>query len=148
MKLAPPPPPSQIYNSTKSENLKATTASTLGRLLHYSPTLVAYVIDKFGVRLFVTGLTDSSSKVQTAAVNMLNMMLCQPDLSMRAKAALSEERSLVSNIMALLEHSMPLLRAKGIVAILLLCRWVGGGGRGCEGVSRAPYQIPHHDITT
>mmetsp|Transcript_37117 Transcript_37117/g.82576 ORF Transcript_37117/g.82576 Transcript_37117/m.82576 type:complete len:1288 (+) Transcript_37117:271-4134(+) len=112
----------QIYNTTKNENLKATAASTLARLLRHSPALVAFVIDKFGVRLFVLGLTDSSSKIQTAAVNMLNMALSQPDLSVRAKAALGEERSFVSNIMGLLEHSLPLLRAKGVVTILLLCR--------------------------
>uniref|UniRef100_A0A7S0S6G9 Protein kinase domain-containing protein n=1 Tax=Chlamydomonas leiostraca TaxID=1034604 RepID=A0A7S0S6G9_9CHLO len=112
----------QIYTSTKSENLKSTTASTLGRLLRHSPMLVAYVVDKFGIRLFVQGLQDPSSKVQVAAVNMLNMALSQPDLTVRAKAALSEERSLVPNLMSLLDHSLPLLRSKGVVAILLLCR--------------------------
>lgn len=114
----------QIYSSTKNENLKATAASTMARLLRHSPTLVAFVVDKFGTRLFVQGLQDSSSKVQTAAVNMLNMALGQPDLSTRAKASLSEERSLVTNLMGLLDHSLPILRAKGVVAIHLLCRCV------------------------
>ena len=59
----PPPPPLQIYNSTKNENLKATAASTLARLLRHNPALVSFVVDKIGVRLFVAGLTDSSSKV-------------------------------------------------------------------------------------
>lgn len=53
----------QIYSSTKSENLKATTASTLARLLRHNPTLVVYVVDKFGTRLFVAGLSDPNSKV-------------------------------------------------------------------------------------
>ncbi len=54
----------QIYNSTKNENLKATTASTIARLLRHSPQLVAFSVDKFGVRLFIQGLADSSSKVR------------------------------------------------------------------------------------
>jgi serine/threonine-protein kinase ULK4 len=53
----------QIYSSTKNENLKATTASTLARLLRHSASLVVYVVDKFGIRLFVAGLSDPSSKV-------------------------------------------------------------------------------------
>jgi serine/threonine-protein kinase ULK4 len=43
---------------------------------------------------------------------MLNLAISQPDLSMRAKAALSEERSLVPSLMALLDHTLPVLRAK------------------------------------
>ena len=61
--LPPPPPALQIYNSTTNENLKATAASTLARLLRHNPALVSFVVDKIGVRLFVAGLTDSSSKV-------------------------------------------------------------------------------------
>ena len=59
-----PPIPQQIFNSSKSENLKATTASTLSRLLRSSPPLVGYLLDKAGVRLITGGLADSSSKVQ------------------------------------------------------------------------------------
>lgn len=80
------------------------------------------MVDKAGVRLFVSGLSDSSSKVQTAAVNMLNLAVSQPDLSMRAKAALSEDSGLVPSLMALLDHTLLVLRAKAVVAILLLCR--------------------------
>lgn len=163
----------QIYNAGRGEHLKATTASTLARLLRHSPALVGYMVDKFGVRLMVSGLGDTSSKVQTAAVNMLNLALSHPELSTRAKvgtergwaascvlllceirrvhrshqlnfmtlhhwqkltvtnilpvalglqAALAEERSLVPALMALLDHALPLLRAKGVVAVLLLCR--------------------------
>lgn len=55
---------------------------------------------------------------------MLNMALSLPDLTVRAKAALSEERSLVPSLMQLLDHSVVVLRAKGLVAVLLLSRSV------------------------
>lgn len=42
------------------------------------------------MRLFVSGLSDPSAKVQVAALNMLNLALSQPDLTVRARAALSD----------------------------------------------------------
>jgi serine/threonine-protein kinase ULK4 len=55
---------------------------------------------------------------------MLNMALSLPDLTVRAKSALSEERSLIPSLMQLLDHSVLVLRAKGIIAVLLLARCV------------------------
>lgn len=45
-------------------------------------------------------------------------------LQVRAKSALTEERSLVPSLMAMLDHTLPSLRAKAVVALLLLCRLV------------------------
>jgi serine/threonine-protein kinase ULK4 len=53
---------------------------------------------------------------------MLNMALSLPDLTVRAKSALSEERSLIPSLMQLLDHSVLVLRAKAVTAILLLAR--------------------------
>ena len=53
---------------------------------------------------------------------MLNLVTSQPDLSVRAKSSLGEERGVVPGLMALLDHALPVLRAKGVIAILLLCR--------------------------
>jgi hypothetical protein len=60
---------------------------------------------------------------------MLNQLLSTPELLPRARAALAtEERPVVGAVMALLDHALPLLRAKGILAVVLLCRWGAGGG--------------------
>lgn len=74
-----------------------------------------------------TGLSDSSSKVQISAVNMLNQALSMPELHPRMVSILSEEKGLLPAVMALLDHSLPLLRAKAIVCIVLLCRWAAVG---------------------
>eukprot|EP00198_Chlamydomonas_reinhardtii_P009635 XP_001698972.1 predicted protein [Chlamydomonas reinhardtii] len=88
----------QLINATgRSEQLRATAASTLARLLRHSPTLVAHTVDKYGIRLF-------------------------PDLSTRARASLAEERGLLPGLIALMDHSMPLLRAKAVVTVMLLSR--------------------------
>ncbi len=46
----------------------------------------------------------------------------------RVRSALMvEERALMAGVMALLDHSVALLRAKGAVAVALICRCVGSG---------------------
>lgn len=71
----------------------------------------------------VTGLMDSSSKVQISAVNMLNLALSLPDLEPQLAGLLCQEQGLLPAVMALLDHSLPLLRAKAIISIVLLCRY-------------------------
>lgn len=61
----------QLMHAGKSEGLKSTAASTLSRLMRSSPALVNHVVDKFGVRLFLSGLNDNSSKVTTAWLGCL-----------------------------------------------------------------------------
>ncbi len=118
----------------------------LDLLCRHSPILVAHTIDKYGIRLFVGWLLEgtvsasasggggaggttgngnaggASSKVQTAALNLLNLTLAQPDLSSRARTSLAEERGLMPGLLALMEHSLPLVRAKAVVTMMLLSR--------------------------
>lgn len=44
-----------IYGSTKTENVRASAASTLSRLLRSSPGMVAGVLDRWGQHLLLTG---------------------------------------------------------------------------------------------
>jgi hypothetical protein len=53
---------------------------------------------------------------------MLNLALSQPELSSRQRSAFTEERGLAGALLALLDHQQPLLKAKAVVAVLLLCR--------------------------
>ena len=72
----------------------------------------------------VAALCTCGPQVQTAMVNCLNLVLSLPDLSTRARSALFEERPLLPHVIALLDHSLPLLRAKAVVSVLLMCRCV------------------------
>lgn len=72
-----------------------------------------------------TGLSDSSSKVQVSAVNMLNLALNRPEMAGGLAAKLQgQEQALLNALSGLLDHSLALLRAKAIVTIMLLCRCV------------------------
>jgi hypothetical protein len=78
-----------------------------------------------------TGLTDSSSKVQVSAVNMLNLALSQPESAAVLGPLLeAEQGTVLAALSGLLDHSLALLRAKALVTIMLLrrCACAGGGG--------------------
>lgn len=45
-----------IYNTTKTENVKATTASTISRLLRSSPTLLPVLLDRWGPQIILKGV--------------------------------------------------------------------------------------------
>jgi hypothetical protein len=51
-----------IYSSTKTENVKATVASTLSRLLRSSPGMMAGVLERYGQHLLLTGALSQRSK--------------------------------------------------------------------------------------
>lgn len=44
-----------IYSSTKTENVKATAASTLSRMLRSSPGMLSGVLERWGRPLLLTG---------------------------------------------------------------------------------------------
>lgn len=44
-----------VYNSTKTENVKATTASTLSRLLRSSPQLLPVLLEQCGPQIILQG---------------------------------------------------------------------------------------------
>jgi len=46
-----------IYNTTKTENVKATTASTLSRLLRSSPALLPALLDRWGPHILLKGVS-------------------------------------------------------------------------------------------
>lgn len=50
-----------VYNSTKTENVKATTASTISRLLRSNPELLPVLLDNSGVQLILQGTCSSNS---------------------------------------------------------------------------------------
>lgn len=72
--------------------------------------------------------------MQVAGVNLLNLALCQqPGASSGSNstaAGLSStllsahDADLMAALSGLLDHSLPLLRAKALVTVMLLCRWV------------------------
>jgi ABC-type arginine transport system permease subunit len=50
-----------VYNTTKTENVKATTASTLSRLLRSSPELLPVLLERCGPQILFKGMPGCSS---------------------------------------------------------------------------------------
>jgi hypothetical protein len=112
-----------ILSSSTTENVKATTASTLSRLLRSSPQLLQPFMQRWGAQLLLRGMSDSSSKVQVACVNILNLALSQPDAGAALGPQLAAlEGDVLAALAGLLDHTLPLLRCKALVTVILLCR--------------------------
>lgn len=85
----------------------------------------------------VAGLSDSSSKVQVSAVNMLNLALSQHESAAVLGPLLeAEQGTVLAALSGLLDHSLALLRAKSLVSIMLLRRCAGS--QAGTGPKRAP----------
>ena len=61
-----------IMTGAKLEQLRGTAASCLARAARYSPAVLQLVLDRYGIKLLVTGLRDPSPKVQQGSLNLLN----------------------------------------------------------------------------
>lgn len=69
--------------------------------------------------------------MQVAAINLLNLALSQPDAQQGLGPCLAEmEADLLAALSGLLDHSLPLLRTKAIITVMLLCRWARRGQAG------------------
>lgn len=95
------------------------------------------------------GLADPSSKVAAATLNCLNLSLAATAAAAAAGAPAGraggsaaatgasaplqqlasdeEQPHVLAALVAALDHSLPLIRAKAAVGLVLLCRWAGGG---------------------
>ena len=111
-----------IMSGAKSEQLRGTAASTLSRAARHSPAVLNLVLDKYGIKILVNGLRDTSPKVQQASLNLLNRGLA--DLGARARAALAAEdnRGLLPTLVALLERGSAVLRGKALLTLASLFR--------------------------
>lgn len=70
------------------------------------------------------GLTDGSSKVQVAFLNLLNQALSQPELAPQLAGLLGSQggQGLLPAVLGVLDHALPLLRAKAVVCVVQMCR--------------------------
>ena len=111
-----------IMSGAKSEQLRGTAASTLSRAARHSPAVLNLVLDKYGIKILVNGLRDTSPKVQQASLNLLNRGLA--DLGARARAALAAEdkSSLLPTLVTLLERGSAVLRGKALLTLASLFR--------------------------
>ena len=105
--------------TTSIDHMRSTTLSTLARLLRNNLALVAAFIEKCGLQLVMPCITEVGNiKVQTAAVNILNLALSQADLSARARSWLMEEKTLVRSLVKLLDHPVQVRWHKRMEAFL------------------------------
>uniref|UniRef100_A0A7I4CYJ5 Protein kinase domain-containing protein n=1 Tax=Physcomitrium patens TaxID=3218 RepID=A0A7I4CYJ5_PHYPA len=115
--------------AAKPENLRVTAGSCLVRLVRFQRTTILVVLDKITCKELVGGLAKGSGREQQVNINLINMALEGSSVMPMSKYlhALVEERSLVPNVVAMLEQGPEILRGKSLVCSALLCknrRWL------------------------
>lgn len=124
----------QLLTSITRSVLAGRTAVCVPVLCAQPPTqsLLVYALPCPRAPLPDAGLSDSSSKVQVSAVNMLNLALSQHESAAVLGPLLeAEQGTVLAALSGLLDHSLALLRAKALVSIMLLRRCAGSGGHRC-----------------
>ncbi|CAM6127262.1 unnamed protein product [Calypogeia fissa] len=112
-------------SAAKPESIRATAGSCLVRLVRFSPAVIPSVLDKLTFKDLVAGLARGSAREQQVSLNLLNMALVGSSvINNMGKYILSllEERTLVPNLIALLEQGLEVLRGKAFVCAGLLCK--------------------------
>ena len=108
----------RIATSSRSENLKATAASTLARMMRWRPELVQPLDDNHGVALLVAGANHGNSKVVQPFMTMLVVALRHA--SPRTKKSVADEKGLVLKMLKIMEHGHTVLKAKAVLCLALL----------------------------
>ena len=108
----------RIATSSRSENLKATAASTLARMMRWRPELVQPLVDNHGVALLVAGVNHGNSKVVQPFITMLVVAL--KHASPRTKKSVADEKGLVLKMLKIMEHGHTVLKGKAVLCLALL----------------------------
>ena len=109
-----------LVRDSKNDSLRAAAASALPRLCRHNRALTSTAYEKATISSLVALLADANVRVQLGVLNLINMLLL--DTSTPSSKRLRDDADFVPQIVKLLEHSTPAIRAKGLIAVQLLVR--------------------------
>lgn len=108
----------RIATGSRSENLKATAASTLARMTRWRAEIAQPLIDNHGTALLVAGINHGNSKVVQPFLSMFVVALMYA--SSRAKKTVADEKGLVLKMLKIMEHGNTVLKGKAVLCLALL----------------------------
>ncbi|KAI7731075.1 hypothetical protein M8C21_027061 [Ambrosia artemisiifolia] len=109
----------------KQETLRLTAGSCLVRLTRFNPPTIQQVMEKLTFKETANTISKGSPREQQICLNLLNMAMLGSNLFAnigRHLLPLIEDKSLVPNLISLIEHGGEVLRGKTLVFITLLCK--------------------------
>lgn len=117
---------------SKPETLRLTAGSCLVRLTRFTPPTIQQVMEKLTFKEVASHISKQNPKEQQICLNLLNISLLNtnffPNIT-RHLLPLSEDKTLVPNLISLIEHGTEVLRGKTLILVTLLCknrkRWLG-----------------------
>lgn len=99
--------------------MRLTAASAISHLIRRHPNLFNSFLDKFGLIAIRTGLDNyGSPRLQQAFLNIVNRAL--KEKLPRLSKMMDSDKKFLPCVMALLDHTSPVIRGKAVLSICLL----------------------------
>ncbi|KAJ0770884.1 putative protein kinase ULK-ULK4 family [Helianthus annuus] len=115
-----------IFRSpAKPETMRLTAGSCLVRLTRFNPPTIQQVMEKLNFKETANAVSKGSPREQQICLNLLNIAMLGSNLFAnigRHLLPLIDDKSLVPNLISLIEHGGDVLRGKTLVFITLLCK--------------------------
>nr|XP_043611754.1 serine/threonine-protein kinase RUNKEL [Erigeron canadensis] len=109
----------------KQETMRLAAGSCLVRLSRFNPPTIQPVMEKLTFKEIAAAISKGSPREQQICLNLLNMAMLGSNLFTnigRHLLPLIEDKSLVPNLISLIEHGGEVLRGKALVFVTLLCK--------------------------
>ncbi|KAI4370775.1 hypothetical protein MLD38_019085 [Melastoma candidum] len=115
-----------IYRAPgKPESMRLTAGSCLVRLVRFSPASIQQVMSKISFKDFASSLVKGSPREQQICVNLLIMSTLKSHATTNTGRQLlssTEEKTLASCLVSLIEQGSEVLRGKALVLVALICK--------------------------
>ncbi|GJW13115.1 serine/threonine-protein kinase RUNKEL [Tanacetum coccineum] len=109
----------------KQETIRLTAGSCLVRLTRFNPPTIHQVMEKLTFKEIAASISKSTPREQQICLNLLNMAMLGSNLFTnigRHLLPLIEDKSLVPNLISLIEQGGEVLRGKTLIFVTLLCK--------------------------
>lgn len=115
-----------IYRASgKPESMRVTAGSCLVRLVRFSPSSIQQVTSKISFKDLTSSLVKGSPREQQICINLLIMSMLKSHATTyigRQVFLSTEEKSLGSCLVSLIEQGSEVLRGKALVLVALICK--------------------------
>ncbi|CAA2968847.1 serine threonine- kinase RUNKEL [Olea europaea subsp. europaea] len=109
----------------KQESMRLIAGSCLVRLVRFNPTSIQQVMEKLSLKDIASSLFKGNQREQQICLNLLNLALLGSHILTnigRFLLPLMEDKTLVPNLISLVEQGTEVLRGKALVFVALLCK--------------------------
>ena len=103
-----------IYSTSKYESFRCSASVVLSHIIRLNNTLIQSFLDKFPIKQISSAIGDEQPRIQQSFLTILLYIFMNDQ---RASALISDDRSLLSNLITALESSAIVVRGKALLVL-------------------------------